>query len=186
MPARSRRGSTSRLLGYLSAWNRGSVEVECTWNEYPRGTNIAFRREAFERFGAFDPELGRAGGSLLSGEEIELCLRIERGGGKIVYVPQSRVRHAVGAERLTPDWMLARVEAGGYGQAIIEWRHHGWLGLARGLARHGRNALSSVRATGGRQSDALFARCQRRGLVGYSIGAARAVRTLARYSPPTP
>jgi hypothetical protein len=48
---------------------------------------MAFRREVFDRFGFFSPHLGRKARSLLSCEEIELCLRIERGGGSILYVP---------------------------------------------------------------------------------------------------
>jgi GT2 family glycosyltransferase len=56
------------------------------------GSNLAFRREAFERFGHFDARFGR-GTRIGSGEETDLLLRLLRGGGKIVVEPAARIFH---------------------------------------------------------------------------------------------
>ena len=66
---------------------------------YPRGVNLAFRRETFEVIGGFSTRLGRKGTALLSYEEVELCYRVERAGGLVHYAPGARVRHAVATER---------------------------------------------------------------------------------------
>lgn len=54
--------------------------------------NMAIRREAFERFGYFDPRFGR-GTRVGSGEEPDLLLRILLGSGKIAVVPTARIIH---------------------------------------------------------------------------------------------
>jgi GT2 family glycosyltransferase len=89
-----------RFLPYLTVWDLGPEPIELTYNEYPRGANMAFHRDVFDRFGGFSTQLGRKGRSLLSCEETELCLRIERGGGKVLYVPEARVEHSVDAGRI--------------------------------------------------------------------------------------
>jgi GT2 family glycosyltransferase len=60
--------------------------------------NMAIRREAFERFGYFDPRFGR-GTRIGSGEEPDLLLRILLGGGKIAVEPGARILH-----RHSTDW----------------------------------------------------------------------------------
>lgn len=54
--------------------------------------NMAIRREAFERFGYFDPRFGR-GTRIGSGEEPDLLLRLLLGGAKIVVEPAARILH---------------------------------------------------------------------------------------------
>ena len=44
-----------------------------------RNGNMAFRREAFDRVGLFNPQLGRNGKSLVGGEENDLFARLRRG-----------------------------------------------------------------------------------------------------------
>lgn len=174
---------SDRFLPYLAVWDRGPAVQRLTYNEYPRGNNIAFRREVFDRFGGFTPHLGRKGSSLLSCEETELCLRVERAGGAILYVPGARVRHMTVAGRLTPDWLARRFEAQGHSEAIVEWRHGGWHGLRRGWSRWARSAsYANLRR---RPPDGhIFARCQRRALAGYSRGILSAPLTVPRYDPP--
>ena len=177
-----------RYLPYLSAWDRGPELARLVYNEYPRGANIAFRREAFERFGDFGTYLGRKGKSLLSGEEIELCLRVERAGFQILYVPDAGVRHVTPVDRLTPKWLARRFAAQGRSEAIINWRHAGVRGLRLGFRTYLRNAIGAF--VEGRQSPdaSIYARCQRHALVGYVLGAPRAMLGVPRYStaPGTP
>ena len=126
---------TGPYLPYLTVWHPGPEPLALHYNEYPRGANVAFRREAFERFGGFSTHLGRKGKTLLSGEETEICLRIERDGGEIRYVPDAGVDHRVHAERITRDWMLARFGAQGRTEAIIDWMHAGFRGLRQRAGR---------------------------------------------------
>jgi GT2 family glycosyltransferase len=170
-----------RLLGYLSIWDKGDQEAELVYNEYPRGTNVAFRREAFERFGGFSTKLGRKGKSLLSGEETEICLRIERSGGKILYVPGAGVRHVTPAERVTPAWMARRFQAQGRSEAIINWGHAGLRGLRRGLRMYVRNAIGGRAEARFGETGRILALCQRRALRGYVLGMLEAPFRIRRY-----
>ena len=166
------------LALYLAAWDRGETPHRLEYNEYPRGANMAFRREAFARCGDFDRRLGRSGGSLRSCEEIELCLRIERAGGAIVYAPGARVRHRVETARLTPGWMATRFRAQGFSEAIVEWKHFGLAGLRRGLAAQ-RAAATGSNTAG---SD-LLPGFRREAWRGYRRGAAYAALAVPRWDP---
>lgn len=168
------------FLPYLSAWDRGPEPHRLAYAEYPRGANMAFRREAFERFGEFDLRLGRRGRSLRSCEEIELCLRIERGGGEIRYEPGARVRHRVETSRLSPRWLLDRFAAQGFSEAIVEWKHFGVEGLRRGLSRQREGARAHEARLG---RTALFAACHRRAARAYLRGAAYAMVVVERWRP---
>jgi len=170
-----------RFLPYLTVFDRGPAPVELRFNEYPRGANIAYRREVFERYGVFSPHLGRKGTKLLSCEETEHCLRIERGGGRIRYVPQARVRHLTVAERITPDWMAKRFRAQGQSEAIVNWIHAGWEGVCVGwrtLRRTAREARQR-RAIDG----AVLTACQRESYRGYVMTIPSAVLRVPRYVP---
>jgi GT2 family glycosyltransferase len=173
-----------RFLPYLTVWDLGPEPLALTYNEYPRGANLAFRREAFERFGGFSPHLGRRGDSLRSCEEIELCLRLERAGGGVRYVPEARVRHRVAAGRITEPWLIRRYGAQGRSEAIIHWRHGGVSGLFAGLraALVRAAAATLTRHRGG----ALLGRCQRAALTGFVDGALRALVAVGRWRPTGP
>ncbi len=166
----------SRFLPYLSAWDRGSRVAPLSYNELPRGTNMGFRRSAFTVYGEFLEQLGRRGESLRSCEEIEFCLRLQRGGEEILYLPEARVRHHVGTQRLSVAWMGARFAAQGFSEAILDWRHAGVRGLRIGLRRVGRF----------RQGPAadLLARCLLQTRRGYRQGALYAFLCVAPYRPP--
>jgi glycosyltransferase involved in cell wall biosynthesis len=165
-----------RFLPYLSAWDRGSAVVPLRYNELPRGTNMAFRRATFAVYGDFLEQLGRKGASLRSCEEIEYCLRLERGGEEILYLPAAGVRHHVGTQRLSVPWMEARFAAQGFSEAILDWRHAGARGLRTGLRRVAR----LDREPGGD----VMAQCLRHTCRGYRRGAVYALLCVARYQPP--
>jgi glycosyltransferase involved in cell wall biosynthesis len=123
-------------LPYLAIWRPGEKVTRLSYNEYPRGVNMAFRREAFEKYGPFSSHLGLRGERQLYCEEIEVCLRIERNGGVVVYSPSSRVRHCVEAGRFTASSLARRFGAQGRSEAIVNWMHGGWRGLLRGSRVH--------------------------------------------------
>ena len=170
---------SDRFLPYLTVWDLGPEVIELQYNEYPRGANMAFRREAFDRFGLFSTHLGRKAKSLLSCEETELCLRIERGGGSIVYVPGAGVDHLVEGGRVTQPWLRRRFRAQGTSEAIVEWQHAGFTGLAIGMWRSLSRTLHSRRL---RQPDHQVVRqCELAATWGYLAGLIRAPLTVPRY-----
>lgn len=171
-----------RYMPYITVWDKGPEVQTLTYNEYPRGANLAFHREVFERFGLFSTHLGRKGKNLLSCEELELCLRIERSGGKILYVPGARIRHLTVAERVTCDWLLKRFAAQGRSEAIIDWQHAGLHGLRVGLRRY-REAARSAAGQPDSEASEIFARCTRHALHGYLRGLLSAPLRVPRYRP---
>jgi glycosyltransferase involved in cell wall biosynthesis len=172
-----------RFLPYLAAWDRGSAVHSLSYNDYPRGANIAFRREAFERFGYFSRHLGRTAGSLLSCEETEICLRIERGGGRILYSPTARVRHLTATDRITPTWLSRRFFAQGRSEAIVEWRHAGWRGLYRGWLRSWRMKMRANRDSSLSPGGPMYARLVRHTLLGHTSSVLVAPYVVPRYHP---
>lgn len=191
-------------LMYLAIWRPTDRVVSLLYNELPRGVNLAIKREAFERCGLFNPELGLRGKRQLFCDETEFGLRIERHGGRIVYSPQSRVRHCVEARRFTQDWMLRRFAAQGRSEAIVNWIHGGLRGLRIGLRPHlhalrpaGELPVSALAGgTGGltrqvgaltpaerEEAQALWVECRRRALFGYLRQMPVAMARVPRYRP---
>ncbi|MEN3339132.1 MAG: glucosyl-dolichyl phosphate glucuronosyltransferase [Acidobacteriota bacterium] len=66
----------------------------------PLGVNMAFRREAFERAGLFDPNTGRKAGTLLGQEVREWCIRARQAGVRGFYIPEMALEHIIPADRL--------------------------------------------------------------------------------------
>lgn len=87
---------------------------------YPFGANIAFRRDAFNQFGAFSVDLGRQAGRLLSNEEIELCRKIEAAGKLIGFSPNAIIYHKIAPERLTKQWFYRRFYWQGRSDAVLD------------------------------------------------------------------
>ena len=183
-------------LLFLAIWRPAEETRRLTYSEYPRGVNLAFRREVFARCGLFDRRLGLRGDRQLYGEEIELCLRIERAGGLVCYSPASVVRHRVDAARLTETWLRRRFAAQGRSEAIVNCRHAGWRGVLRGarayLRRRTPIAPQAISAWGGGPVDPtatieaarIFTGCLRAALAGYMRQAPLAMLTVPRYRPP--
>jgi len=96
------------VASYLSEQDLGE---DLTRVEFPRGlisANLSVKREALQRVGGFDGRLGRFGGRLLSGEDVELCYRIQRAGGSVYYCGRASVSHLVPPERLTKPFFRRR------------------------------------------------------------------------------
>jgi GT2 family glycosyltransferase len=64
------------------------------------GANMAVRREVLAAVGGFALSLGRLRGSLLGGEDHDLCHRVAVAGYRCEYRPELRAQHWVPAERL--------------------------------------------------------------------------------------
>ena len=72
--------------------------------KYFGGGNMALRRSAIERYGAFDPALGRRGTLLLGGEEKDLYLRLHAAGEQIYYLPTAYIQHVIPEAKLTREY----------------------------------------------------------------------------------
>ncbi len=73
----------------------------------PYGTNMAFRKEMFDKYGMFRTDLGRCGNSLLMGEDTEFGNRLMLAGDCLWYEPLAVVEHPVPEERLSKKWFRA-------------------------------------------------------------------------------
>lgn len=103
----------SRLESYYSQINLGSEKRELSPPEYPFGTNMAVRRSCALAAGGFNTSLGRRGKSLMSGEERDFFLRLQRDGCVVAYSPDIVVTHRVQRERVSRTWLMKRIFAQG-------------------------------------------------------------------------
>jgi cellulose synthase/poly-beta-1,6-N-acetylglucosamine synthase-like glycosyltransferase len=97
--ARQRLGAPLGLLDY------GNSEARLG----PRtllGANMAVRRSVLQQLGGYAPHLGKLRGTLLSGEDHELCQRIQAAGYEAWYVPDARVAHWVPAARMRISYFV--------------------------------------------------------------------------------
>jgi len=107
----------------------GSGYREWTENREVRnvsGTNMSFRREAFNLVGLFMTNLGaiEGGGGLgkqkFGGEETEFCIRLRTKSEKrIIYNPNVRVYHKVYKYRVTSRFIARRAYSEGYTKAMF-------------------------------------------------------------------
>jgi glycosyltransferase involved in cell wall biosynthesis len=74
--------------------------------EAPFGTNMAFRREVFERYGEFRTDLGPRPGSEIRNEDTEFGERVLAKGERLRYEPSAIVYHAVPEKRLSKEYFL--------------------------------------------------------------------------------
>jgi glucosyl-dolichyl phosphate glucuronosyltransferase len=104
--------------GFLALFDRGDTPRELDWA--PFGTNMAFRREMFEKYGGFRTDLGRCGDGLLSGEDTEFGRRLVSASERLHYEPSAVVYHPVPENRLRKEYFLAW--SFGFGRSLVrEW-----------------------------------------------------------------
>ena len=77
------------------------------------GNSMAWRAVGYRDLGGCDPLLG-AGSATKSGEDLELFIRLIRGGGVLVYTPHAVVRHE---HRRTLDELVQQMR--GYGTGLL-------------------------------------------------------------------
>jgi glycosyltransferase involved in cell wall biosynthesis len=74
----------------------------------PYGTNMAFRKELFTKYGLFRTDLGPRPGSEIRNEDMELGRRLLAAGERLLYVPSAVVYHEVPENRTTKKYLLKR------------------------------------------------------------------------------
>jgi glycosyltransferase involved in cell wall biosynthesis len=114
--------------------------------EYPVGANVGFRRTVFDEVGLFREDLGRRGNSLLSGEEVDMVIRLHERGHEVGYVPSAEVRHRIPQDRATVSWLRRRAYWGGISCVLTDGarRSAGCFKLLRKAAWMALGASSST------------------------------------------
>ncbi len=102
------------LLGYFNP-SSAEYRMKRKNKRYPRGSNMTFRREVFEKCGVFNTSLGRGGRTLIGGEEKDIAFRILSDGTCFDYSPAVVVYHLVPEERTTMEFI--RKQGIGTGQS---------------------------------------------------------------------
>lgn len=88
------------LVGFDPSTNAGHLK------EAPIGTNMAFRRKMFEKYGHFRIDLGPRPGSEIRNEDTEFGDRLIAGGERLRYEPAALVFHPVTKNRINKDYFL--------------------------------------------------------------------------------
>lgn len=88
------------------------------------GASFAIRKADVQRFGMFNVALGRKGGKLLGGEEIELFKKLRDAGMKVVFVPESVVFHKI-QSKLNRDYIREYAYWLGVSEALIDRKLYG-------------------------------------------------------------
>jgi glycosyltransferase involved in cell wall biosynthesis len=117
-------------LAPLALFDLGTEGAPLT--ESPFGTNMAFKREMFTKYGGFRTDLGPQPGSEIRGEDTEFGLRLLRAGERLRYEPSAIVYHAVPKNRLQKRYFLS-------------W----WFDKARSEVRVAGSELKAQPAVGG-------------------------------------
>lgn len=114
---------TAIFNGYFSGFDLGTNQVkELTEKDsFPYGANISFRKKAIISAGLFNPRLGRCGKNLISGEEVEMCMRIYHMGWKILYNPHAVVKHLISPTRLKREYFLEHAKGEGSTKTLIDY-----------------------------------------------------------------
>jgi GT2 family glycosyltransferase len=146
------------------------------------GANMAIRASVLASLGGFAPDLGRRRGTLLCGEDHDLCQRAVASGLRCEYRPEMRVRHWVPAERASFRYY---------------WRWFFWSGITQAQmserldVRHfwGRLLRSPMTALGclvaGRRTDAASRAFDVAFAAGYLAARIRIARMLRDTRPDT-
>jgi len=109
--------------GVIALLDYGPEPVEFGKRYAPLGVNLAFKREAFDRAGLWDPGLGRKAGTLLGQEVREWMLRARDAGLRGMYAPKMVVHHVIPAERLRKRYFRKWSYWHGVSRAMLYQQH---------------------------------------------------------------
>src|SRR5262245_24842530 len=96
-----------RMYGVLAVPDNGTEPATLDGSPHsimPIGANMAIRHNALTRVGGFRTDLGKLEGTLRTGEDHELYLRLVAAGFHGVYEPKAVVHHFVPTARLTREY----------------------------------------------------------------------------------
>ncbi len=119
------------LLPYLSGFDLGEEQRSLVYPDFPRGANMAFRRQVFADGAKFDERLGLRGSCLLTMSETEMCDRVAGAGWDLAYLPEARVVHMISANRMQREWFADRVYWQGRSRCSFEALRYGRMHILR-------------------------------------------------------
>jgi glycosyltransferase involved in cell wall biosynthesis len=99
----------------------------CELTEAPFGTNMAFQKTVFEKYGGFRTDLGPRPGSEIRSEDTEFGRRLLAAGERLHYEPSAVVYHSVARNRLDKKYFLrwwfdkARADTRAFGVEPGRW-----------------------------------------------------------------
>ena len=92
---------TMRLI--TGAYDKGDHIKPLPPKDYPGTGHACFRKDLFDKYGAFDTALGRKGNSLMGAEDKDFFLRLMNGGEKCYYLPAAKIYHHIPDSKLTNE-----------------------------------------------------------------------------------
>ena len=131
------------LYGVLAVPDNGETPREIRLDGdgavIPIGANMAMRKTVVDRIGGLRADLGKLDGTLRTGEDHELYLRMIHAGYRGRYEPAATVRHWVPRERLVRPYFRRWLHQNGRDVARLETAYtttlRRWLGVPRYLWR---------------------------------------------------
>jgi glucosyl-dolichyl phosphate glucuronosyltransferase len=148
-----------RWLPLEGPWRQGAAlfahfdlgETPGELKEPPYGTNMAFRKEMFHKYGDFRTDLGPRPGREIRNEDTELGTRMLNGGEKLRYVPSAVVYHPVPLERVRKSFFRDRYLTLGRAEVREKGPHIKIAGIPRYCYRTSRaiarEVLKSIRTS---------------------------------------
>lgn len=85
---------------------------------YPTGAHMLIKKDWFRKRGAFNPLLGRNGKVLGGGEEKDVFTKMKSHGDELWFFPDCVLKHRIGAERLSRDYVMRQAFGMGAGDRI--------------------------------------------------------------------
>jgi glycosyltransferase involved in cell wall biosynthesis len=95
------------------------------------GANLVVRAEVMHKLGGYATHLGKLRGTLLSGEDQELCVRVQSAGFRAVYWPELRVTHWVPAARMRVRYAMSWFYWSGITHAALDAGNHPQRAIGR-------------------------------------------------------
>jgi len=137
------------------------------------GANLVVRRDVLHKLGGFAAHLGKQRGTLLSGEDDDLCRRVQAAGLRALYWPASLVHHWVPADRTTVRYFIKWFFWWGITNAVLDGPPRSTrliFGVSPYWLREFASGLLStaVAALRGRGSDAVLASTHAAYAAGYA------------------
>ena len=93
------------VSGPLALFDQGAIP--CILTEPPFGTNMAFKKNTFRKYGGFRTDLGPCPGSEVRNEDTEFGRRLLAAREPLWYEPSAVVHHRVPEERVRKEYFLA-------------------------------------------------------------------------------
>lgn len=136
-------GSFSMGGALAALFDLGETPVEL--RQAPYGTNMAYAKSMFQKYGGFRTDLGRNGSSLIGKEDTEFGARLLAAGERLWYEPSAVVYHPVLQERVSKRYFLAWWFSCGRATVRERGTRPGVLGVPRYFFSAGMVALSALR-----------------------------------------